>query len=141
VRHGVSSPKVQKEAHEQHTGHSWPDDIDLITSVGGSNARTRERWKRNVHEYVSAFDDESHRESQISRSAMHALTYSVYRAGILIPSAWPPQTSASESEEPDEGFLWIDDENSLPVPRITVNIPQTQAPRVDFGENDDTRQE
>lgn len=58
----------------------------------------------------------------ISRSSKHAPTYAVYRDGILLPRASPPSFLTSRTYGGE----------SLPLPRLVVNVPKSKSPRVDL---------
>lgn len=58
----------------------------------------------------------------LSRSATRSPTYTVYRDGILLPTAKPPKPWAW-------GFART---GGLPLPSIVVNLPKSSAPRLDL---------
>jgi len=56
----------------------------------------------------------------ISRSSSHSPTYAVYRDGILLATASPPEP------------LWQACSRVLPLSRLVLNLPKSRAPRVDL---------
>jgi len=116
-----------------NVGHCWPvNEIEATVRTDGGTAETRVRWDE-ASQYVRPYFDErgEHREaSAISRSSANSVSYSVYRAGILIASAPRPDISWFEPEERTAPHYWMF--HNLPVPRIVANISQSRAPQVDL---------
>jgi hypothetical protein len=110
----------------------WPADDVVVTKRDDKRWKGRLRWK---HEWERWAWETMGQEGEVgkSRSGLRSPSFGVYRDGILMSRAQPPDSWLEKMPSLTSGGFAHD---HLSVPLLLVNIPQSSAPRIDLARNE-----